>query len=360
MKYVVLALVLLSLPACGEKNSKDDGGTSTNNLTGSNDPKPQAKPVTEPADWESAYPLDDSLRMNQIQFKGTHNSYHLEPPDATPDQRYSMPTLTEQLAFFGVRGFELDIHYVNGAYAVFHLPTGDSRTTCALLSACLAELKAWSDAHQGHHPLVVFFDPRDQFDVAKVIDHLDELDAALAAAWPRDRMLTPDDVMRGEPDLAAGVAKHGWPTLRSTRGKIMFVLWAFGEIPYRYTREGASLTGRKMFVAETYTGWRHAMVVGMDTALEQEAQIAAAVKAGYFVRSRSDDLPGKGGDFPSRLSAALRSGAQAILTDYPRPGDYDGYEMTIPGGTPSRCNPQNAPAECSAADVESEHGLTHP
>lgn len=352
------ALLLL---ACGEGDgAKQTGGTTTTTTPGATDPKPQAKPVTEPADEEPAYPLDDSLRLNEIQFKGTHNSYHLEPAGATPDQRYSMPTLTEQLTFYGVRGFELDVHYENGVFGVYHLPTGDDRSTCRLLRDCLAELKAWSDAHPGHHPLVVFFDPRDQFDAQKIIDHLDELDGALAQVWPRQRIVTPDDVIRGESDLAAGVARYGWPTLGATRGKILFVLWAFGDIPYRYTREGASLGGRLMFTAATYTGWRHGLIVGMDTALEQESQIADAVHAGYFVRTRSDDLPSRGGSFPERLAAALRSGAQAILTDYPRPGDYPDYTMAIPGGTPSRCNPQIAPAVCSPADVENARGLAKP
>lgn len=362
MRYVSLGVgaIQLLLACGGGDGSPSKGGATRDSLTASHDPKPQAKPVTEPVVDEPAYPLDESLRLNQIQFKGTHNSYHLEPAGASPDQRYSMPTLTEQLAFFGVRGFELDIHYEAGVFGVYHLPTGDDRTTCRRLHDCLAELKAWSDAHPGHHPLVVFFDPRDQFDVEKVIDHLDELDLALAAVWPRGRIVAPDDVIRGEADLMAGVARHGWPTLGATRGKIMFVLWGFGDIPYQYTREGASLAGRLMFTAATYTGWRHGLVVGMDIAQEQEAQIADAVHAGYFVRTRSDDLPTRGASYPERLAAALRSGAQAILTDYPRAGDYPDYVMTIPEGTPSRCNPQTAPAACAPADVESARGLSNP
>lgn len=358
---MLLGAMVLAAAACGPKgDSGGRGGATEIDLLGNGIAKTQAKPVTNSTDEGPGYPLDAVLRLNEIQFKGTHNSYHLEPPSSTPDQRYSMPTLTEQLSFFGVRSFELDVHAIDGRIGVFHLPVGDDKSTCSWLAACLRELKAWSDAHPGHQPLVVYFDPRDQFDAEKIIDHLDDIDAELRAVWPRERMLTPDDLTRGEADVAAGVAKYGWPTLGETRGKILFVLWAFGDIPYRYTYEGTTLRGRAMFVAETYTGWRHSMIVGMDTAIEQEAQIAEAVKAGFFVRTRSDDLPSRGGYYPDRLAAALRSGAQSILTDYPRPGDVEGYDMTIPGGTPSRCNPQNAPATCTAADVENPLSLAQP
>ncbi len=40
------------------------------------------------------YPMYDVLRLNQVQAKGTHNSYHIEPADALdPSFRYTQASL---------------------------------------------------------------------------------------------------------------------------------------------------------------------------------------------------------------------------------------------------------------------------
>src|SRR5215212_8040257 len=57
------------------------------------------------------YPLDDVLRLNHIQMKGTHNSYHIAPEGAIDDWRYTHAPLDIQLAAQGVRKVELDTHY---------------------------------------------------------------------------------------------------------------------------------------------------------------------------------------------------------------------------------------------------------
>jgi hypothetical protein len=52
--------------------------------------------------------------------------------------------------------------------------------------------------------------------------------------------------------------------------------------------------------------------------------------------------------------AALASGAQFVSTDYPEPNpDFGtGYFVQIPGGTPGRCNPVNAPPGCRSVALE--------
>ena len=59
----------------------------------------------------SPFPDDDVLRFNQIQAKGTHNSYHVAAaePVATA-HAYSHAPLWTQLDAFGVRQLELDLH----------------------------------------------------------------------------------------------------------------------------------------------------------------------------------------------------------------------------------------------------------
>jgi hypothetical protein len=316
-------------------------------VAGTIDPVADLPPVTPPP----VYPRDGELRLNQLQIKGSHNSYHLPPAVPATDEAYTMPTLTAQFTTYGVRAVELDLHYDQGEFFVYHLAVEDPESTCPRLAACLSEINAWSAANPGHAPLVVYLDPRDETDAVKVGDHLHELEAVLLAGLPRAQVVIPDDVIGPSADLQAAIEARGWPTLGALRGKVLFVYWSFSDTAWRYADNGTSLAGRVMFVAATAPGWRHAMILGMDTAQDQEAQIRAAVLQGYLVRTRADDEPGRGGDFPARRDAALRSGAQAVLTDYPQGlGDY---RVDIPGGTPGRCNPVVGVVDgCTSGDVE--------
>ncbi len=347
MKRLILSgVAAFVLGACGD-GPDHEGARQT--VSESNSPH------DEPSEQGAAleYALDAHLRINQIQLKGTHNSYHIAPTNNSwPEFQYTMPPLTAQLDEYGVRAFELDLHYYQGEFYVYHLPVDDQESTCPRLRDCLSEIRRWSEANPGHHLLQVYFDFRDDYDKYKLIDYMDELDAVILDEYTRERILTPDDLIGGAPDLQTAIAERGWPTLGETRGRTMFVLWNFGDAAYRYAHDGAGLDERVMFVAATSMGWRHAMILGMDTAWEQSEQITEAVLAGYLVRTRSDRLPGSGGDFEAMRDAAFASGAQSVLTDYPAEGMREGYRMDLPTGMPSRCNPVTAPSECRSQYVE--------
>ncbi len=53
-----------------------------------------------------------------------------------------------------------------------------------------------------------------------------------------------------------------------------------------------------------------------------------------------------------QIEAALGIGAHFVLTDFPAPVDGLVYYVEIPDGTPARCNPRTAPAECTALAIE--------
>jgi hypothetical protein len=316
-------------------------------------PAPEPPPPATPAPSPEPYPNDGRLRFNEIQCKGSHNSYHLRPLDnPDPQWQYDLPTLTDQLARFGVRAVELDLHVQGGVFLVSHLLAADPRSTCPRLTACLRELRGWSEQNPGHAPLVVWLELRDEEDPEKLIDHLGELDRTLADAWPRERVFTPDDMAGPYADVRAALYARGWPTVGTLRGKAIFVMLAFGAAPYQYAWNGNGLWGRRMFVTATDTTWRHAVFLAMDAPFDEGAQIRDAVARGFIVRTRSDDLPDRGRDFWGKRAAALNSGAQMVLTDYPDPQYIPGYAMDIPGGTPARCNPLTAPPWCTPGDVE--------
>lgn len=367
-----LALIVF-LGACGS------GGNGGNDANGGGDtPEPQPPPaVTQPTDvpreprpkeppsYWIRYDADERLRLNEIQMKGSHNSYHLRPLDNTdPQWLYDLPTLTDQLDKFGVRAVELDLHYYAGEIWAYHLAGDDPRSTCPRLADCLKELRTWSLAHPGHQPLIVYVEPRDEEDSLKLIDHLGELEQTLVDGWPREKVFTPDDFVQKYADVQSAMHAKGWPTLGQLRGKTIFVLLSFGDLPYKYAFDGNGLWGRRMFVTATDTAWRHAGFLAMDEPLVQKDQIKAAVATGFMVRTRADDLPGRGSDFWYKRNAAFESGAQIVLTDYPDPNYIPGYSSDLPGGTPSRCNPITAPREpadaCTSLLIENPQLLEYP
>jgi len=183
---------------------------------------------------------------------------------------------------------------------------------------------------------------------------LAELEEIILAVWPRDRLVVPDLVQRDHENARDGIAAEGWPTLGALRGRLMVVLHEGGALRTAYTDGGTTTAGRVMF-PDTYGDLDapFAAYHSMNDPLSGGDAIRAVVAAGHLVRTRADsDSEEPNALDYARAEAALASGAHFISTDYPFPGDDETYGMTIPDGTPSRCNPISAPAECTPLSVE--------
>ncbi|GAB3203531.1 Ca2+-dependent phosphoinositide-specific phospholipase C [Nocardia tengchongensis] len=354
------------------------------------------------------YPLDDTLRLNQIQTMGTHNSYHQGlipqglPPSLLakyPDPRLTMgldykhKPLSEQLSQLGVRSVELDVYadpnggsfvdtpmlaevgaptrmadpaWAQPGLKVFHIPQADQQTTCVKFTTCLGELKRWSDANPGHAPIMVFTEFKD-VDFLGTAPHppiqqwgpadYNRVDAEVRSVLANNKLITPDDVKGNHPTLEAAVLAKDWPTLAESRGKFMFVdcNCLVGDRHRRdYLRADGSLSGRVMFPT-SQPGNPDAAVILEDESVPNAARIRQLVEAGYMVRTRADSntVEARAND-PAARDAAFASGAQFVSTDYPEPDPRlnTGYSVQVPGGTPARCNPVNAPANCRPQDIE--------
>jgi hypothetical protein len=315
---------------------------------------------TEPPEPEEppgpTYGLDDALRLNEIQMKGSHNSYHVRPNNNEEAWAYDLPPIPVQLDYNGVRAFELDVHYMSGRFAILHLSGWDDRSTCPWLEDCLQQIRSWSEAHPGHAPIIIYYEIKDQTDPQKVTDHMDQFEQTLVDNWPREKIFTPDDLTGSQyPDVQSAIKAKGWPTLGEVRGKVIMVLHAFGLAPHLYTNGGNGLWGKRMFVTDVDMHNRHAGFLAMDEPVENEWRIKDYVARGFMVRTRSDDLPTFGGNRWVKLDAALRSGAHVILTDYPEAYYIQDYAVYMPGGTPMRCNPitaPRAPGACTSEAIE--------
>lgn len=317
---------------------------STDATTTDNARPADATPTVDaPSDGQGgtdAGDLDDILHFNDIQMEGTHNSYHVETTGGIiPAWHYTHKPLDEQLTMQGVRQFELDFHYNGpGDFPVHHVPP-DVGTTCDSLSSCLGILKTWSDAHPRHAPLVVLLEQKDDLDVTKISGHYDEVDAMLLSVWPRDRIVTPDEVRGQRATLREAVTTDGWPTLGKARGRILF---AFIGDSTEYMMGHPNLENRIVFPRAT-TADPFAAFVLLDNAQTSEGEIADAVRQGFIVRTRynGEDLKLD----TAVTDAAQRGGAQCVSGDFPA-------DFALTGGAPSRCNPVRAPAGCTAVSVE--------
>lgn len=301
----------------------------------------------------SPYTLDDVLRLTDVQAMGTHNSYHVEPE--TPfdsSHRYTHDPLDVQLSEHGVRQFELDLHYREGeGFQIFHLPFIDEETNCLALADCLGLVRAWSDAHPWHLPVMIWFEPKDDVDsldetLLELSGRWDELEAAILDVIPRGRILAPDDVRGGFATLPEAIAASGWPTLGEVRGTVLFSMLDDGDHRDEYVADAANLAGKLMFVdgdgVEAPFSATFKMNDGTDPA------VAERVAAGFLVTSNAGQAPEGDAD---HWAASLAGGPNFISTDFPGVRD-EGWYAEVPDGNPARCNPVSAPAECTSAEIE--------
>ncbi|MET3663564.1 phosphatidylinositol-specific phospholipase C domain-containing protein [Caulobacter sp. 1776] len=298
----------------------------------------------------------EAPRLNAMHVLGSHNSYRPElGPAALAHQRqvmgerstgveYGHPPIQAQLDL-GLRQLEFDPYAdsAGGLYAapyakdsaklaimnrpgakVLHAPVVDARTHCLTLAACFGEVAAWSKAHPGHDPIVIFVNTKEEpFNTPAIPNpplyseaDLASLDADAIAAFGRSGIIAPDDVRGAAATLREAVLAGGWPTLAAARGKVLLVLDSNPRIAQAYRQGHPSLKGRMMFglydVAEP-----EAAVFNIQDPKAEEARIKALVAQGFLVRTRSDaDTREARAHDLSRLQAAVRSGAQIISSDY--------------------------------------------
>jgi hypothetical protein len=349
-----------------------------------------------------AQSTDGTLKLNQIQVIGTHNSYHagIAPNESKLWQAknaasykgldYQHQPLPQQFDS-GVRQIELDVYAdtKGGLYAhpsgpsmvaaaklppdpdfdpnrvmskpgfkVMHVQDVDYRSTCQPFTACLEQVRQWSRAHPDHVPIFILVEtkqgkPRSELHLTEpepfTSSTFDALDAEIRSVFPPDEMITPDDVRGHYATLNEAVLAGNWPTLTSARGKVVFLMDQHAVGPV-YLAGHPSLRGHVLFTNST-PGEPDAAFVERNEG--PAAEIADLVRKGYLVRARtdSDTKEARTNDTTVR-DAMIASGAQLLSTDYPinEPARWAGnFVVTLPGKVVARCNPINAPAGCNGA-----------
>ncbi|WP_432253895.1 phosphatidylinositol-specific phospholipase C domain-containing protein [Streptomyces sp. HNM1019] len=90
------------------------------------------------------------------------------------------------------------------------------------LAGCLADMRAWHQAHPGHRPILVKVEMKDGFNGKKGRGPAD-LDALLGATLG-DAVLRPADVVGGHATLDEAVQAGGWPSRSALAGKFVVEL----------------------------------------------------------------------------------------------------------------------------------------
>ena len=330
-------------------------------------------------DWE-AVSAAPGVRLNQIQVVGTHNSYHLEPSVQAEGWRngafvqrvvpalarlatgYRHVSLTEQLARLGVRQLEIDVYpgAVEGIFPVLHHPVFDEASTVSDLRAALREVRAWSQAHPRHVPVLVQIELKTRRVLPGVPDAVDDpalrerlvalppplawdaaqlrgLEAVIRGVFAEGELLTPTDVRGEEPTLREAVLEKGWPLLDAMRGKVMFALDNESEVRERYLEAAG---GSRVLFVSVPPEHPEAAWMKVNDPVKDFARIQDLVRRGFLVRTRADEeLREARANDGSRRDRALASGAHFISTDFPEVDSrYSGYQVSLPDGVVARLN----------------------
>jgi Phosphoinositide phospholipase C, Ca2+-dependent len=342
--------------------------------------------------------IDANVPINQLQVFGTHNSYKVAIPDnelaiimernanAAVTLDYSHRTLAEQLDK-GARQLELDPSDdpQGGLYStplmpklltakgltpadydlsvmaqpgikVIHTADIDYRSHCLLFVDCLKQVKAWSDSHPTHTPILIMINPKSSGisweGAVKVLpwgkDAFDRMDTEIRSIFSPEQIIEPDDVRGTHATLREAVTSGGWPKLGEARGKMIFTVDLSPDANKPYAEGHPSLQGRAAFMT-TFPDAPEAAYFTMNDPVKDQALIQERVRQGFLIRTRADaDTHEARAGTTERREAALASGAQFISTDYMWPDERfgTGYAATLPDGAAARCNPVAMAAGC--------------
>jgi len=345
-------------------------------------------------DAQCAHPwLDANLRLNQLQFVGTADSYKLAPSSQmlslismggkkdAEALNFGEPALAQQLDA-GARALEFDIAYdpkgglfknpagasmsgelLDPAYVaamsqpgfkVIHVLDIDFRSNCLTLKDCLTEVVTWSRTHPDHLPILIALHTNDSktpmpgatrpmpFDA----DAFAQLDREISSLFTPEELITPDEVKGAYPTLREAVRAGAWPSLTQARGKVIFLLDDSPQKAALYAGPNQALEGRPLFVA-TDENSPLASFICIDDPVKDGLRISSDVAQGFIVKTRADEdtREAREGDI-ARREAAFSSGAQFVVTDFLLPDKSIGaYQVRM--ADPVQCDAKLASTLCA-------------
>jgi hypothetical protein len=284
------------------------------------------QPVNENAFTDIPASELSKLRLNEVRFLATHNSYkqygsapgklmirlatNKHEADAL---RYAYKQLTSQLEA-GIRSFEIDVRLRGTTFEAVHVPLVDNMSNPINLEKGLRELKLFSDHNPKHFPIITLLEFKDDW------TFLDSKIRSIGDAEfsDFDRML--DDVFgeklyRPADFLAATGTKSlpeaiqtGWQTVESLLGKFIFVIHS-GDFAKRYFAMDTTLSSQRMFIGSGPDAPYASFIIHNTPDV---AEIRTLVDRGFIVRTRMDENLSWDEEHYRR---AMESGAQILTSD---------------------------------------------
>ncbi len=313
----------------------------------------------------------DSIRMNDIRFIASHNSYKKKPDpgvikflsrfkrrlgnEMNPVRMdYGHELLSIQFSEFEVRGLELDLYndpkggrfakrrinlFVPGlrqrtkdtlmrspGLKMLHIADIDYESNYSTFRQALAEIKEWSVSNPDHTPIFINLELKDAspgdysrflrfigFKKAIPFDSLAYtlVEADIRAIFNEKELFLPKQLQDTFGSVRERLQTIGWPSLNQTLGKIAFILDGNGAAYRKYAQHQLAFCYSEPGLPET------AFVI-KNNPIGQEATIASLTEL-YIVRTRTDveTIEARNND-QTMLNAALLSQAQILSTDYYR------------------------------------------
>lgn len=304
------------------------------------------------------------IKLNEIQVIGSHNSYKIGIEKPLMDYllkdrptmsglEYEHIPLSEQLNL-GLRGLELDVFYdpKGGYYAdpkgleivkslgeepqpfdverklqlpglkVFHIQEIDFRSHQLLFKDALKELKKWSQANEGHTPIIITINAKDgeipltRKPLPFTAEALQSIDTEIREVFQDESLITPAMVRGNFETLEQAVLTTGWPLLNEVKNRCMFVLDENDKKTNEYLSSFPNSKGAALFVNQEEGNPNAAFRIINDPIINFE-KIKNLVALGYMVRTRADadTQEARKNDY-NRFEKAKAPGAQVITTDY--------------------------------------------
>ena len=273
--------------------------------------------------------FDETIRLNEIQVLASHNSYKKLGPaigrffvglgenfEEAKLLKYGNNSLTDQFNH-GVRSIELDVRYRKNDFEVIHVPLVDNRSTIPNFRLALEEIKLWSDTNPNHIPITVLLELKNDW---MILDpqlceftqtSLTKMDELLKETFA-DKLLTPKDVIGESNNLKEAIITNGWPLLKDTLGKVIFILHP-GSYTNMYVEMDSTFMKMAMFPAASNTNIDNtyaSFIVHNEVNVEA---INNLVQSNFIVRTRVDSklIP----DLHT-LEKGIISGAQILTSDF--------------------------------------------
>ncbi len=349
------------------------------------------------------------LHLNQLQYIGTHNSYHIAPNGALktlirlldykeskswpaskllPALDFTHIPISTQLEL-GMRQFELDIHYDPkggkfsnpGALRVLQSsdvpssinydPNGDLRkpgfkvfhggidveSTCLLLKKCLTEIKTWSDSNPGHFPIIIQIEAKEgqKRALAEAYKPIPEpnfglkawqdLEGEILTVFKKSQIITPQDIQGSHRNLNKAIREDGWPKLKDISGKVMFLLLNKKKPTNRYEKARPDLK-HKLFFTSVGEGQKNTAWLRVPDPNYPDSRRFIRNDLLITVQADVHTIQSRLND-TKRRDKTFSLGAHFILTDYAIPDKrFSDYQVRFGPNKYVRCNPVTFSGVC--------------